>query len=144
MSAEISYQFVDTNVLVYAHDISAGEKHIQAKVLVQELWESGGGCISVQVLQEFYVTVTRKVAAPMPLEDAERIVRNLSFWRVHSPQAGDVLGAIGLQQRYLLSFWDAMILWSAAQLGCRTLWSEDLNPGQVYESTQILNPFTQR
>jgi predicted nucleic acid-binding protein len=141
MSDNLAFQFVDTNVLVYAHDHSAGEKHIQAKILISGLWDSGAGCLSVQVLQEFYVTVTQKVRQPLKSETAAQIVESLSFWRVYAPDARDVLGAITLQQRHQLSFWDAVIVHSAAQLGCQTLWSEDLNPDQVYAGVRVLNPF---
>jgi predicted nucleic acid-binding protein len=141
MSADPIYQFVDTNILVYAHDQSAGEKHNRAKALIQELWQTETGCLSIQVLQEFYVTVTQKVKQPLAVELAVRIIEDLAFWRVYAPDARDVLGAIDLQQRYTLSFWDAMIVWSANQLGCTTLWSEDLNSGQVYTGVRVCNPF---
>jgi predicted nucleic acid-binding protein len=141
MSDNLAYQFLDTNVLVYVHDKSAGKKHEQAKALIQKLWDSENGCLSVQVLQEFYVTITQKVAQPLSIESSKRIIEDLALWKVYAPEAKDVLGAIDLQQRYVLSFWDAMIVWSAAQLACNIIWSEDLNPGQVYEGVQLLNPF---
>jgi predicted nucleic acid-binding protein len=141
MTGEAAYQFLDTNILVYAHDRSAGKKHELAKALVQKLWDTGNGCLSIQVLQEFYVTVTRKVPQPVPFDTAARIISDLGFWRIHAPEAKDVLGAIDLQQRYQLSFWDAMVVWSAAELGCRVIWSEDLNPGQVYDGVRLQNPF---
>lgn len=141
MNAKPAYQFVDTNILVYAHDQSAGEKHNQAKTLIQELWQAKTGCLSVQVLQEFYVVVTQKVRRPLTAAAAARIIEDLAFWRVYAPNTRDVLGAIELQRRYTLSFWDAMIMWSAAQLGCATLWSEDLNPGQEYGVVRVRNPF---
>jgi predicted nucleic acid-binding protein len=72
---------------------------------------------------------------------AARIVSDLSAWRVHRPGAEDVIEAIGLQHRYHMSFWDAMIVTSAIQLGCTTLWSEDLNPGQVYDRVKVVTPF---
>ena len=141
MSEPNHLQFLDTNVLIYAHDRSAGNKHLRAKELVQDLWKSGEGCLSIQVLQEFYVNVTRKVAKPMAPETAAQIIADLSAWQVHRPGVEDVLDAIRLQARYQLSFWDAMIVASALQLGCPTIWSEDLNPGQVYDQTQVLSPF---
>jgi predicted nucleic acid-binding protein len=141
MSDNLAYQFVDANVLVYAHDQTAGEKQVQAKTLIQELWASGIGCLSVQVLQEFYVTVTQKVRLPLPAEIAANVVEDLSFWRVYAPNAKDVLGAIALQQRYGLSFWDAMIIHSAVQLQCQVIWSEDMNPGQSYGGVRVVNPF---
>ncbi len=133
--------FVDTNILVYAHDVTAGAKHKRAQELLLELWESKAGCLSIQVMQEFYVTVTHKVTKPMEVITAMEIIRDLSYWRVHEPVPDDVIKAIKLHQQYLISFWDAMVLQSAAQLGCSMIWSEDLNPGQVYEGVRLLNPF---
>lgn len=134
-------QFVDTNVLVYAHDVSAGCKHARAKDLVEEIWQSRIGCVSVQVLQEFYVAVTQKVRKPLSVEVASRIVEYLSRWHVHVPEARDVLEAIKIQQRYSMSFWDAMIVRSAEVLGCKVIWSEDMNPGQNYGAVRVVNPF---
>jgi predicted nucleic acid-binding protein len=141
MSDPRDLQFVDTNILIYAHDRSAGEKHRCARDLVRGLWQSGEGCLSVQVLQEFYVNVTQKVAKPLAPEVAAQIIADLSVWQVHRPGAEDVLDAIRLQDRYQISFWDATIIASAIQLGCRTIWSEDLNPGQVYQTVTVANPF---
>ena len=141
MNDEGQREFVDTNVLVYAHDVSAGAKHTQARALLAGLWESGNGCLSVQVLQEFYVTVTRKVSRPLPPEVARQRVEDLGYWLVHSPTAADVVEAISLHQSHRLSFWDALILTSAAKLGCAVLWSEDLNPGQTIGSLRVENPF---
>lgn len=141
MGANAALQFVDTNVLVYAHDISAGAKHKRAEQLVAQLWQAGNGCLSIQVLQEFYVTVTRKVAMPLTCEAAAQLVGDLSVWRIHAPNVTDILEAIKMQQRYGLSFWDAMIVCSAAQAGCDVLWSEDLGPGQKYGAVTALNPF---
>ena len=141
MSEPRNLQFVDTNVLIYAHGLSSGPKHTRARELVHELWQSGEGCLSVQVLREFYVNVTQKVAKPLATEVAAQIIADLSAWQIHRPGAEDVLDAIRLQDRYRLSFWDAMIIVSAVQLGCQTLWTEDLNPGQVYERVTVLSPF---
>ena len=134
-------QFVDTNVLVYAHDSSAGSKHKQAQNVLRNLWESEQGCLSIQVLQEFYVTVTRKVARPLSPEQASQVIVNLGAWQVHSPSVTDIQEAIAIQTRYNLSFWDAMIIQSAVRLGCDTLWSEDLNTGQRYAGVEVINPF---
>ena len=140
MSAEAGLQFVDTNILVYAYDRSAGERHLRASNLVTELWQSGSGCLSIQVLQEFYVVVTRKLS-PISFADLRVVLSDLTLWRVHAPVAADVLAAADLHQRYQVSFWHAMILRSAVHLGCTTVWSEDLNPGQAYQGVQIKNPF---
>jgi predicted nucleic acid-binding protein len=141
MSGPNNLQFVDTNVLIYAHDVSAGAKYAHARELLGRLWDSAEGCLSIQVLQEFYVNVTRKVARPLAREVAAQIIAEMSVWQVHRPGVEDVLDAIRLQDRYQLSFWDAMIIASAIQLDCRTLWSEDLNPGQVYDQVTVLSPF---
>jgi predicted nucleic acid-binding protein len=136
-----SRSFVDTNILVYAHDVTGGKKRDRARSLLAGLWESGEGCISVQVLQEFFVTVTRKVPKPLDLGSAAVITADLSRWHVHSPGPDDVLSAIDIHTRQDISFWDAMIVCSAASLGCGTLYSEDLNPGQQYETVRVRNPF---
>jgi predicted nucleic acid-binding protein len=134
-------RFVDTNVLVYAHDDSAGSKRDQARTLVEQLWGSRDGCLSVQVLQEFFVTVTRKITKPVDAETAKAIVADLSRWYLHVPAADDVLAAIGIHQRTGISFWDAMIVRSAAEIGCTVLYSEDLNAGQEYSGVRVENPF---
>ncbi|MGE3885010.1 MAG: PIN domain-containing protein [Vicinamibacterales bacterium] len=144
MSADVARAFVDTNILVYAHDASAGPKKAAAEALLARLWETGTGCLSVQVLQEFFVTVTRKVASPLPVDEAAERIRELAAWRVFSPGADDVRAAIALHQKTALGFWDAMIVHAAAESGCDVLWTEDLNDGQVIRSVHIRNPFTAR
>ena len=134
-------QFVDTNVLVYAHYVTAREKHSRARALVEELWETRQGCLSVQVLQEFFVTTTRKLPTPLEASAAARIIDDLAHWHVHSPAAADVLAAIDIHQRTGASFWDAMILRSAKELDCQILHTEDLNLGQEYDGLQVRNPF---
>lgn len=141
MSATEQRQFVDTNVLIYAHDPSAGPKYDQAKALINDLWRSGAGCLSIQVFQEFYTNATRKLARPLAPELAVQIISDLSHWQVHRPNANDVIEAIHLHTRSQISFWDAMILTSARRLGCQTLWSEDLNAGENYEGIEVRNPF---
>lgn len=134
--------FVDTNILVYAHDASAQEKHARSRELLRTLWAEGGGGLSIQVLQEFYVNITRKVPRPLAPSIAAEIIGDLAAWNVHSPTSEDIQEAIRLQQRYGLSFWDAMILTSAKAIGCATVWSEDLNAGQRYDNVQVVNPLS--
>jgi predicted nucleic acid-binding protein len=143
MTADRDLQFVDTNVLVYAYDQSAGIKHQIAQKLLQELWLSQQGCLSIQILQEFYVTATRRIARPLSSELAEQIVSDLSQWRVHVPTAQDVITAIQWQRRYQISFWDAFVVFCAERAGCYCVWSEELNAGQSYHGVQVLNPFRQ-
>jgi predicted nucleic acid-binding protein len=135
-------RFIDTNVLIYAYDRSAGRKHTAAALLVEQCWEEENGCLSIQVLQEFYVTVTRKIVKPLQPQTARQIVADLVHWRLHIPEANDVLQAIDMQQTYRLAFWDAMVLQSAARLGCMQLLSEDLSHGETYGTVQVINPFT--
>lgn len=133
--------FIDTNVLLYAYDASAGQRHDQAAALVGDLGARRHAAISVQVLQEFYVTATRKIAEPLTHDDAVARLRALSRWPTHTPSARDVIAATALSQDAQLSFWDAMIVRSAAEMGCRPLWSEALNAGQEISGVRIRNPF---
>ncbi len=132
--------FVDTNILVYAHDRTAGARHEKARDVVLALWDSRAGCLSIQVLQEFYVTVTQKVARPLDRVVATAILRELTAWQVHQPRPVDVLQAIDLQARAQLSFWDAMILQSALQLECAALYTEDLPAVQMVDGLRLVNP----
>lgn len=141
MSADTRREFVDANVLVYAHDASAGPRQRAAEELLARLWDTGTGCLSVQVLQEFFVSVTRKVAKPLPVPEALARVRELAVWTVFAPTAEDVIAAIGLHTQARISFWDAMIVVAAADTGCDVLWTEDLTDGQVLQGVRIQNPF---
>lgn len=141
MNASPEYQFVDANILIYAHDKSAGLKNERSLKLIKNLWELGNGCLSIQVLQEFYVSITQKVTIPLDRETAAKVISSLSAWKVHTPAVEDILGAIEIQQQYIISFWDAMIIQSAKQQGCPVLWTEDLNSGQVYAGVKAVNPF---
>lgn len=134
-------RFVDTNLFVYAHDTTAESKREVARDLIAGLWKSRSGCLSVQVLQELFVNLTRKVPRPLSARDAAALVEDLTVWRVHSPGPKDVLSAIELHERANVSFWDAMILTSARYLGCQVLYSEDLNTGQTYDGVVVVNPF---
>jgi predicted nucleic acid-binding protein len=141
MSVEPAREFVDANILVYAFDASAGKKRIAAEQLLASLWETGTGCLSVQVLQEFFVTVTRKVADPLSVDEAADRIREFTTWKVFAPAADDVLAAIALHKQAKVSFWDAMVVQAAAESGCDTLWTEDLNDGQVLRGVRIRDPF---
>jgi predicted nucleic acid-binding protein len=133
--------FVDTNVLIYARDLDAGLKHDRAAAIIADLWEKENGIISVQVLQEFYVNVTRKIARPMTPAAARGIIRNYLAWRVEENEPSAVLRASEIGERNQLSFWDALIVASAARSGADRILSEDLNHGQVIEGIRIENPF---
>jgi predicted nucleic acid-binding protein len=135
----MSVEFVDTNILVYAHDGGAGAKHDQSKELLRRLVEDGNGALSIQVLAEFYVTATRKLG--MPSQEAEEVLTDLGGWIIHRPAHADLLRAAHLHRRYGVSWWDALILNSAAELGCRLLWTEDLSNGQRYGTVTARSPF---
>jgi predicted nucleic acid-binding protein len=136
--------FLDTNILVYAYDCSASLKHDRAVQLIENCWENENGCLSIQVLQEFFVTVTRKIATPLDNQTARQIVADLAQWHLHTPKANDLLQAIDLQQSFKLTFWDAQVVQSASSLGCKLLFSEDLTHGQVYGNVQVINPFKEK
>jgi predicted nucleic acid-binding protein len=141
MSADESLgEFVDTNILIYAFDRSAGEKHRIAADLVAHLWKVRRGWISLQVMQEFYVSATRKLK--LPVDEATLQVLRLRLWRVHRPSVDDILAAIELHQRHSVSFWDALILRSAQASRCSVLWSEGLSNGQRWGNLEVRNPFT--
>ncbi|MFN0168588.1 MAG: PIN domain-containing protein [Bryobacteraceae bacterium] len=131
-------EFVDTNILVYAFDRDAGEKNRRAVALLERLWNERSGCLSLQVLQEFYVTVTRKLN--LPALEAIKQVGRFGKWVVHRPNLEDVLAAMELSRRKQISFWDALMLRSALALECSVVWSEDLGHGQRWGSLTVRNP----
>jgi predicted nucleic acid-binding protein len=133
--------FVDTNILVYAEDKDDKEKHAIAGDLVVDLWRTRDGVVSVQVLQEFFVTVTRKIKHPVSVGRALDIVREYLTWRVVDNTGGLLVAAVELQQKASLSFWDAMVVQAAINTGCERLYSEDLNDGQRFGALQVVNPF---
>ncbi len=142
MSAEPRREFVDANVLVYAFDSSAARKRPAAQQLLERLWESGTGCVSVQVLQEFFVTITKKVPKPLPVADAKARISEFAAWTVFVPTADDIVAAIDLQTQAKIGFWDAMVVLAAAESECDVLWTEDLNDGQLLQGVRIRNPFS--
>ncbi len=141
MSCMSGKVFVDTNVLVYAHDAGAGPKHDRAKQLVEDLWERRTGVISTQVLQELYVNIRRKATRPITRDEAKRLVADYLRWEVAYIDGDAILAAIDLEERYQMSFWDALIVQAALASGAETLASEDLSHGQVYGSVRVDNPF---
>jgi len=134
-------KFVDTNVLVYAFGSPTDPRQRVANDLVETLWSEQTGCVSVQVLQELAVTLTRRLPRPIPAAEAAAIVSDLGVWTVHRPGSHDIVAALDLHDRYPLSFWDAMIVRSAAMLGCSTLYSEDMQDDRAYEGVRVTNPF---
>jgi predicted nucleic acid-binding protein len=131
--------FLDTNVLVYADDKSAPAKQRIAINLVAAHRWAGTGVVSLQVLQEYFVTVTRKLRVNPQI--ARRKVELLAEFDVATPEVADILAAIDLHRLHALSFWDALILRSAKQTGCSVVLSEDWQHGQEIDGMRIVNPF---
>ncbi|MFC4309249.1 PIN domain-containing protein [Steroidobacter flavus] len=130
--------FVDTNILVYAHDPAAGEKHIRATRALERLWVEETGRVSVQVLQEFYVTAIRKLK--IPRANAREAVQVYAPW-VQSPTTPEIiLRASDLSESAQLYFWDALIVASAEEVEATLLYTEDLNAGQTIAGVRIVNP----
>jgi predicted nucleic acid-binding protein len=135
----MSVEFIDTNVLIYAHDGGAGAKHTQAVELLTRLFEEEAGALSIQVLSEFYAASTGKLG--IKSHEAEEIIRDLGGWTIHRPGHADLLKAAHLHRRHKIAWWDALIVNSAIELGCTVLWTEDLSDRQRYESVTVQNPF---
>lgn len=133
--------FVDTNVLIYAHDSSAGVKHDRARILVDTLWQQDAGVLSAQVLQEFCNNNRKKMKRPLPPAELRSVMQDYSRWRVVPNTEKSVLRALDSQDRYRVSFWDALILQAAEEAAVTILYSEDFSHGQYYGSVQVLNPF---
>jgi len=136
MSAE--HIFVDTNILVYAHDHQAGEKYRIARDRVAWLWSRPlPPAISIQVLQEFYVNLIRKGVSD---SEAKEAVSDYLSWDVMGNDGNLLLAGIDLRERWQISFWDGLILAAAKRAGARVLWSEDLSIGQDYGGLIVVNP----
>jgi predicted nucleic acid-binding protein len=133
--------FVDTNVLIYAHDIDAGRKHDVAKAVLLDLWAERAGVLSTQVLQEFYVNATRKLKKPLARQEARSVVETYAAWCIDSITPADVSAAFQIEDRARIGFWDALIVAVAVRSGARRLLSEDLNAGQSIAGLTIHNPF---
>jgi len=132
--------FVDTNILIYAHDVDSKSKHAMAKNILRELWTERTGVLSMQVLQEFYVNVTRKIRSPLPKDSARLVVSSYSIWCVETTPA-ELSVAFRVEDESRIGFWDALIIAAAAKSGATRLLSEDLNPGQKIAGLRIENPF---
>lgn len=133
--------FVDTNVLIYAYDLDAGRKHDMGAALLRDLWHRQCGVISTQVMQEFYVNITRKIPKPLARARARGILQNYLAWHVHLNGPQTVFLASELEERHGLGFWDAMIVAAAVHTGAERVLTEDLNHGQMIEGVRIENPF---
>ena len=133
--------FIDTNIMIYAYDVSAVEKHQIASHILSDLWNSGLGVLSTQVLQEFFVNIVQKIQKPIDKKLAKEIVRDFLRWQVVVNNADSILDAIDIYDKYRYSFWDSMIIEAAIKGGAVFLMSEDLQHGQVISGVTISNPF---
>jgi predicted nucleic acid-binding protein len=132
--------FIDTNVLVYAHEADQGAKYEIASSVLNALWSDGNGAVSMQVLQEFYVTVTRKIARPMSKSAARFLVEDYAAWCVETTPV-EIAAAFRIEDQARISFWDALILAAAQKSGATRVLSEDMNAGQKIAGIKIENPF---
>jgi len=137
----MSAVFVDTNVLVYSRDSTEPVKQARANAWRKALWRSRAGRLSVQVLEEYYVTVTRKLSPGMPRKEARAEVEDLSLWQPVDLSTDLVQRAFGIEDRFRLSFWDAMIVAAASCADCEWLLTEDLQAKANYGGVRVVNPF---
>ena len=134
-------RFVDTNILVYAHDTSTGTKHERARTLLEELWRDRSGVVSTQVLQELCVNMRRKAGRPLDIKTTREIVVDYLSWHVVTNTGASILEALDLEARYRISFWDALVVQAALSAGADILYSEDLAEGQLFGTVRVVNPF---
>ncbi|MBV9438530.1 MAG: PIN domain-containing protein [Candidatus Eremiobacteraeota bacterium] len=132
--------FVDTNILVYAHDVSAGHKHERARAVVEGLWATRSGVLSTQVLQELCVNLRRTASHPLDARSTRDIITDYLTWDVRVNTGEAVLEALAIAERFQISFWDALILHAADAADASVLYSEDLSDGQRYGEVRVVNP----
>lgn len=133
-------RFVDTNIFLHAHDSEAGIRHEQARKILRELWDEGNGCLSPQVLQEFFVKATRKIPLPLSSSIAREIMRCYLPWVRASVDGEMTLRAVEISETWQISFWDGMIVAAAERSGASELLTEDLQNGQHIAGILIVNP----
>ncbi|GAB4491412.1 MAG: PIN domain-containing protein [Thermodesulfovibrionales bacterium] len=133
--------FIDTNLIVYTYDSSAGAKHLRAVEIMKDVWSSGQGIVSMQVLQEFFVTVTRKISKPLDIATANEILHDLMKLKTVTVDKEIILKAIDIQKEHKYSFWDSAIIAAAVEGGATTLLSEDLSDRHAIRDLVIRNPF---
>ena len=132
--------FVDTNVLIYAHEVDANGKHQIARRILRDLWSQRTGVLSLRVLQEFYVNVTRKIRTSLSKDSARLVVSSYGVWCAETTLT-EVISAFRIEDESRIGFWDALIVSSAVKSGATQILSEDLNSGQRIAGIQIVNPF---
>lgn len=141
MSAPLRTTFVDTNILVYAQDTHDEPKHRAAEKLLTQLWTSGLGVLSTQVLQEFYNVATRKLQPPLTPMQARQVVHNYSEWCRVDTDPLLIIAASRLSEQHSVNFWDALIIDAALRVGATELVTEDLHHGRQFGELTVRNPF---
>jgi predicted nucleic acid-binding protein len=134
--------FVDTNILMYAHDLVSGIKNERARALIEKLWSVGGGVLSTQVLQELCVNLRRKVVKPLTMEETRSLILDYSDWEIVVNTHSSIMEALVIETRFQISFWDALIVHAAERSGAAILYSEDFSDGETYGSVRVVNPLT--
>ena len=133
--------FVDTSVLVHAHDLDSGLKRAIAEHVLKQLWQDETGVLSTQVLQEFYTALTGGSASPVPRRAARELIHAYSVWPVVTLQAADLQAASEFEERYRVSFRDALIVAAARKSGAALLLSDTLQPHRAITGLTVQNPF---
>jgi len=133
--------FVDTSVLVHAHDLDSGLKRAIAEHVLKQLWHDETGVLSAQVLQEFYAALTGAAASPVPRRAARELIHAYGVWPVVTLDAADVLTASDFEERYRLSFRDALIVTAARKSGATLILSDVLQPYRPITGLELQNPF---
>ena len=139
LGSKASRTFLDTNVLVYSDDPRDPTKQAKALDLITDHLRQRTGVVSLQVLQEYFVSATGKLKLEADL--AKGRVEFFARFHVAEPTVGDILAAIDLHRLYSISLWDTLILRCAKQSGCSVLLTEDMQHGQVIDGVRIVNPF---
>jgi predicted nucleic acid-binding protein len=132
--------FIDTNVLIYAYDMDAKAKNETAKAVLREHWSERTGVLSMQVLEEFYINVTRKIASPLSKDSARSVVSSYAIWCMETTPA-EISAAFRIEDESQIGFWDALIVSAAFKSGATRILSEDFNAGQRIAGVLIENPF---
>ena len=133
--------FLDTNILVYAHDMADQDKREKSQSLIFECLRNHSGVISAQVLSEFLVTITQKIKQTISLEQAKKEIILLSTMETIDIDATLVIRAINIKERWQLSYWDSLIMAAAERAKCKIVYSEDMSDGQIYDTIEVRNPF---
>jgi len=135
-------KFIDTNILLYANDQTAGDKQRKSSELLRALWANREGVLSTQVLQEFFYNATRKLSLPLNVPVARGIVQAYAVWLKRPVTHDTILGAIDLHSQLGFSFWDSLIVKAALDNDCDILYSEDMQHGQLIDNrVTVINPF---